>query len=71
MSSRILTRSLIAMLGLTATAAILPACDDNPDTPAEAIEKAGDKIEDAADNAADKLEDAADDVGDAVDDATD
>lgn len=71
MNSRVLAHSLMGMLGLAACAAVLPACDDNPDTPAEAIERAGDNIEDAADDAGDATDDAADDVEDAVDDAVD
>lgn len=71
MNSRLLTRSLMAMLGVAASAAILPACDDRPDSAGEAIENAGDKIEDAADDVGDKIDDAADDVEDAVDDAVD
>lgn len=71
MNSRVLSHSLVGLFGLAAVAAVMPACDDKPDTPGEAIERAGERIEDAADDAGDKLDDAADNVEDAVDDAMD
>lgn len=49
----------------------LVGCDDDPDTPGEAVDRAADKVEDAADKAGDKLEDAGDKTKDAVKDATD
>lgn len=67
MNARDLARPFACMLGLAAAAAILPACDDNPDTPGEAIERAGDRVEDAADDVGDAIDDAADNIDDAVD----
>lgn len=71
MNTRNLIRSIILAAGLASFSGVLGACDDSPDSPGEAVERAGDKIEDAADTAGDKIEDAADKAEDKIDDAAD
>ncbi len=51
--------------------AMLNGCEDEPDTPGEAVEDAADAAGDAIDDAGDAVRDAVDDAGDAVDDAVD
>ena len=53
------------------SAAMLSGCEDEPDTPGEAVDDAVDSTGDAMDDAGDAIKDAADDTGDAIDNAVD
>jgi hypothetical protein len=52
------------------SAALLSGCNDEPDTPGEAVDDAADSAGDAIDDAGDATGDAIDDAGDAIDDNT-
>lgn len=52
------------------SAAMLSGCNDDPDSPGEAVEDAADSAGDALDDAGDATGDAIDDAGDAIDDNT-
>ncbi len=61
---------MVAATALTATVS-LTACDDEPDSPGEAVERAGEEVGDALDDAVDGAGDALEDLGDDIEDATD
>lgn len=64
-------RLLLVAAGLTLGLATFAGCDNEPDTPGEALDRAAENVEDAADEAGDRIEDAADKAEDKIDDATD
>jgi hypothetical protein len=70
-----MSRTQLATFGMSVAMAVgavaFVGCDDDPDTPGEAVDRAADKAERATDKAADKIEDAGDKAKDAVKDATD
>ncbi|MDF1720148.1 MAG: hypothetical protein P1U65_05715 [Minwuia sp.] len=67
-SSRFTTFAVAAALAATLT---LSACDDEPDSAGESIEKAGEKLGDAVDDATEKFGDAAEEAGDKIEERTD
>ncbi len=66
-----MARKTIAAFGLSLAMALgagtLVGCHDDPDTPGEAADRAGRKVERATDKAADKIEDAGDRIKDKLD----
>lgn len=56
-------KRLTCLIPLALACGLFVGCEDD-----NALERAGDKVEDAAEEVGDKIEDAADEVEDAVDD---